>query len=175
MSVPRRELLLGCGSNRVKKMADPAFPAWSGLTTLDHVATHKPDVVADLDSPLPFPADTFAEAHAYEVLEHLGRLGDERAFFFHFSELWRVLEMGGLLFATVPPWNSIWAFGDPSHRRIINSGSLVFLNQDEYRRQVGHTPMTDYRGIWKGSFATVHSEESPEAYRFILQKREGIA
>ena len=63
------ELLLGCGSSRVKKLASPDRPDWSGLVTLDFADTHKPDVVHDIAVlPLPFPDDTFDEIHAYEVL-----------------------------------------------------------------------------------------------------------
>src|SRR5688572_24065546 len=108
--------------------------SWRGLTTLDMNPDHKPDVVWDLESvPWPLEDNTFEEVHAYEVLEHLGQQGDWRSFFAHFGETYRVLKPGGILFATVPMWNSAWAWADPSHTRIITLGTLMFLSQAEYQ------------------------------------------
>ena len=47
---PRRELLLGCGSNRVKQVYPKDEPReWQGLVTLDIDPSHRPDVVHDLN------------------------------------------------------------------------------------------------------------------------------
>jgi hypothetical protein len=46
----------------------------------------------------------------------------------------------------------MWAWGDPSHRRVINEGSFTFLDQTQYAKQVGKTAMTDFRSLWKGDF-----------------------
>ena len=66
------QLLLGCGSNLAKKLSLPGASEWASLVTLDHNPDHKPDVVHDLNEPLPFEADSADEIHVYEVLEHLG-------------------------------------------------------------------------------------------------------
>ena len=59
------ELLLGCGSNRDKKLSAQGRAAWSGLVTLDINADHAPDVVHDLNVlPLPFADEQFEEIHA---------------------------------------------------------------------------------------------------------------
>lgn len=143
---------------------------WSKLVTLDHNADHGPDVVHDLEVlPYPFDADTFDEVHAYEVLEHMGRQGDWRTFFAQFSELWRILKPGGMLAATCPSWKSMWAWGDPSHTRVLTSGTLVFLDQAQYQRQVGKTPMSDFRFVYQADFRTVWLDEDDEAFRFVLQ------
>lgn len=110
-------------------------------------------MVHDLEVlPLPFADNEFSEIHAYDVLEHTGRQGDWRFFFDQFHEFWRILEPGGILCARVPSWDSVWAWGDPGHTRVITEGSLVFLNQQEYELQVGLGAMTDYRHYWKGNF-----------------------
>ena len=120
-------------------------------------------------------SDYFDEIHAYEVLEHVGAQGDYRSFFALFSELWRVLKPGGFLFATCPSWHSPWAWGDPSHTRVLTAGSLAFLSQAEYARQVGKTPMSDFRSIYKADFRAIIADESGDALLFVLQaiKREG--
>lgn len=147
---------------------------WTDLVTLDHNADHGPDHIHDLEIlPWPFKDDTFDEIHAYEVLEHLGRQGDWRAFFAQFSEVWRILKPGGYLAATCPSYKGMWAWGDPSHTRVITSGSIVFLSQEQYRKQVGVTAMSDFRFCYKAdfraAFVDVFAEERGEGLTFVLQ------
>jgi SAM-dependent methyltransferase len=162
------ELLLGCGNSRAKKKTFDSFE-WADLTTIDHDPNCGADVTHELeDLPWPFEDNAFDEVHAYEVLEHLGRQGDFRSFFAHFAEIYRILKHGGHLFATCPRWDSIWAWGDPSHTRIISRASLVFLNQEQYRNQIGKTAMTDFRWLWKGDFEPVHMDED-DGFTFVLK------
>lgn len=137
---------------------------WRDLVTLDHNADHKPDHVFDLESiaagvPLPFEDDSASEIHCYEVLEHVGRQGDWRAFFAQFSEFWRVLRPGGFFAATCPSYRSMWAFGDPSHTRVMCSGMLVFLSQAEYVKQIGQTAMSDFRFCYRADFEVARGPE----------------
>jgi predicted SAM-dependent methyltransferase len=167
----KKELLIGCGSNHNKRLASDGTKDWSNLTTLDYNEDHKPDVVWDLmELPLPFPDQEFDEIHAYEVLEHLGQQGDYKLFFSQFSEFWRLLKPNGYFFATCPSRNSVWAYGDPSHTRIIQLEQLVFLSQNEYKKQVGKTPMSDFRNIYKADFEVVFQEDDGETIRFVLQR-----
>lgn len=162
------ELLIGCGNDRRKKKTFDSFE-WTDLTTIDHDPNCGADVIHELeDLPWPFADNSFDEVHAYEVLEHLGKQGDFRSFFAHFAEIYRILKPGGHLFATCPKWDSIWAWGDPSHTRIISRASLVFLNQEQYRNQVGKTAMTDFRWLWKGDFEPVHTDED-DGFTFVLK------
>lgn len=164
------ELLIGCGSNRDKKLHRDGRASWSSLTTLDHNADHRPDVVWDLNMlPLPFGDDEFDECHAYECLEHLGRQGDWRFFFAQFSDIWRMLKPGGTFFATVPLPGSPWAWGDPSHTRVIPKESLTFLVQPQYDAQVGKTPMSDFRNVYKADFNIIHLEETGDLLAFALE------
>jgi hypothetical protein len=148
-------VLLGCGSNRTRRLRVDGRETFDGqkVVGVDRVLSHEPDVLWDLNvTPWPIEDNSVSEIHAYEVLEHLGRQGDVQSFFDTFYECWRILKPFGCLAATVPKWNSMWAWGDPSHTRIINHGSLVFLDQTEYTKQVGVTPMSDFRDVWKGDF-----------------------
>src|SRR5262249_46652193 len=142
------ELLLGCGSSRIKKLARPDRPEWDGLVTLDFATTHGPDVVHDIGAlPLPFPDESFDEIHAYEVMEHVGRQGDWRFFFAQWSDMWRLLKPDGHFFGTSPHWSSPWAWMDPGHTRAMGPEQFAFLHQPNYA-QVGITTMTDYRFIY---------------------------
>lgn len=163
------ELLAGCGSSRVRQFAIDGRKDWTELVTLDLNPAHQPDVVHDLNVlPYPFADDTFDEIHLYEVLEHLGRQGDYLSFFAQFSELWRILKPGGTLCGTSPAALSPWAWGDPGHTRIISPEAFTFLNQNEYK-QVGTTPMTDYRFCYQADFEPTIREIRSQKFVFALQ------
>jgi len=167
-----RELLLGCGAARDKRLVVHGQPkAWGDLTTIDNNPEHNPDMVFDLSGycRLPFEDGAFDEVHAYEVLEHIGQQGDHRTFFHQFEEFHRILKPGGFFCGTCPSYLSSWAWGDPSHTRVITSGTLLFLSQAEYRRQVGKTPMSDFRSIYKADFEVVHCTEDEEHLTFALK------
>lgn len=185
MGVPtigQKELLLGCGPNRDRRIVINGKSDWSHLVTLDWNEHHEPDVVHDLKKlPYPFEDDSFSEIHAYEILEHIGQQGDFRAFFAQFEELWRILKPGGFLAATCPSYRSMWAWADPSHGRVITSGSLVFLDREQYRVQVdgigGHkTAMSDFRFCYRADFRPLRGPdgraavwEDNENLRFVLE------
>jgi SAM-dependent methyltransferase len=168
------ELLVGCGNRREKLFGiDGVVPKeWTELITLDIDETLKPapSIIHDLeDLPLPFDDDMFDEVHAYEVLEHTGQQGDWRFFFNQFYEFWRILKPGGFFFATTPMWDGLWAWGDPGHKRIISEGTLVFLSQLEYKKQVGNGSMTDYRHYWEGDFELYSKKEEGETFGFVIR------
>lgn len=166
------ELLLGAGSARKKWLHRSGGQDWHDLVTCDLNPAHRPDVVCDLDRvPWPFADSSMAEIHAYEVLEHLGAQGDWRAFFAHFGEIWRILQPGGFFAATCPSYRSTWAWGDPSHRRVLTAGSLTFLSQEAYA-QVGSTPMSDFRGTWEHDFTVAYVSEDDDKLMFVLRKED---
>jgi SAM-dependent methyltransferase len=175
-----RELLIGSGHARDKRLKVPSRPLddWACLTTLDRNPNAKPDILWDLGR---FPwakigvgrleDSSFDEIHAYEVLEHLGRQGNAKSFFAHFSEIHRLLKPNGYLCATVPSRHSPWAWGDPSHTRIISLESLTFLDQSEYIRQCDSklSPMSDFRNIYKADFRLCCHEDDNKTFAFVLQ------
>lgn len=169
------ELLIGCGNRRIKKLTLDDNWDWSGLVTIDHDPNCGADIVHDLEAlPWPLASDEFDEVHAYEVLEHLGEQGDYKAFFAQFAEIYRILKPGGMLYATVPAWDDIWAWADPSHRRIITSGTLVFLDQTEYAAQIGKTAMTDFRWLWHGDFEPVACDTVDGCFKFALKAHKPV-
>lgn len=166
-----KELLLGCGNSKTKRLwTPPDNTEWHDLTTLDMDANCLPDVVHDLNvTPYPFGDSTFDEIHAYEVIEHFGRQGDWKGFFDQFTELWRITKPDGLLFGTVPQYTSQWAWGDPGHTRIITLGSLTFLDQSAYGTQVGKTSMCDYRGYYNADWRLQWQQDQGESLAFCLR------
>jgi len=170
-----RELIIGSGSRTVKDLViTGGNKEFRNVTRLDNNADHTPDILWDLTQhPLPFDDNYFDEIHAYEVLEHLAQQGDYKFFFSEFTEYWRILKDGGQFFASVPDRNSPWAWGDPSHKRIIQQESLVFLDQDEYKRQVGVTGMSDFRYIYKASFKPEYADTKNSTFYFVLKAVKG--
>ena len=165
-----RQLLIGSGSEHTRRLFGPDGADFTDLTTLDYNPDHHPDIVWDLTQmPYPLVDDSFDEIHAYEVLEHTGAQGDYKFFFAQFSEFWRVLKPGGKLFATCPSRLSPWAYGDPSHTRVLQKENLAFLDQDEYRKQVGVTAMSDFRSIYKADFQALFIDENKEAFAFVIE------
>lgn len=165
-----KELLIGCGSSRDKRIHVPGNNEWSNLVTLDINPDHQPDVVWDLHNlPLPFEDNTFDEIHAYEVLEHVGAQGDYKTFFAQFTEFHRILKPQGKFCATVPTPTSPWAWGDPSHTRIFAKEWLTFLRQKSYEEQVGKTSLSDFRYIYKADYEILMAHEHKDTFLFVLE------
>ena len=163
------EILIGAGSSKIKKIHINK-PNWSNLITLDINADHNPDIIHNLeDIPLPFLDNSADEIHAYEVLEHTGSQGDYKFFFNQFNDFYRILKPNGLLIGTCPLHNQIWAWGDPSHKRVIQKETFHFLNQTNYTNEIGKTSMSDFRYIYKSDFNLIHYREHKLIFEFILQ------
>lgn len=170
-----RELLIGCGNRSKKQIKFKYIPdEFQNVTRLDIDPDCKPDVIHDLNVlPYPFENNTFDEIHASDILEHTGQQGDWKFFFAQFTEFWRILKPGGFFIGSCPMWDSPWAWSDPGHSRIISNHSLIFLDQDSYK-QIGTTPMTDYRHVYKANLRTmVTTEDVPgtneHKWGFVLQ------
>lgn len=189
---PIRQKCLLLGASHAKPARKLIIPGYSlsedhtDWVRLDMNPDCKPDVLFDLNdieregwldrvlmlNRLPFRAETFDEIHAYSVMEHYGTQGDFRGFFAGMRELWRVLKPGGYLVAGTPPWNDMWAWGDPGHTRIINNGTIAYLERAFYDK-LDDSPATDYRRFvspcwWKIEHSQYDAERG--GYYFGLKK-----
>jgi hypothetical protein len=161
-----RELLLGAGQSRDKRIWLKEASQFQNLVTLDINPDAKPNVLFDLEIPrLPFKDDSFDEIHAYEVLEHVGMQGDWRFFFKQFDDFARVLVDQGVMFITSPPYDSSWLWGDPGHTRFMGLEVYTFLSRKQYDIQLGKTPMTDYRRCFVSDWDFIGSEDGSVVLR----------
>ena len=169
-----RELLIGCGNNLDKKVwLSNESGQFQNVIGLDIDPSSKAHVIWDLEKlPYPFQDEEFDEIHAYEVLEHTGQQGDYKFFFSQFNEFYRILKPKGKMYITVPWWESIWAWGDPGHKRVLSEASFVFLSQAAYKEQVGITAMTDYRNLYHGNFNTLVCEKQKDNQLIVILEKD---
>jgi hypothetical protein len=78
------------------------------------------------------------------------------------------------MYITVPNWDSIWAWGDPGHKRVLNEASFVFLSREMYKEQVGITSMTDYRSLFHGNFNKLVCEKQGEYQTVIILEKDYV-
>ena len=136
-----RVLHLGCGRKRIAPVVAGQVVE---IVSLDMDPNVSPDLVCCLGKdPIPLPDDSLDGAVAIHVLEHIGKQGETAEWFQFWEELYRVLKPGGTFEFISPYWNSVWAWGDPTHVRVISTESLYFFNQDNYKS--ADSPISPFR------------------------------
>lgn len=169
-----RELLLGCGSARDKRVRWGDVPeTWQSLSTHDIDPETGADVIHDLNVfPYPWADNEFDEVHAYEVLEHCGRQGDAAFFFAQFAEFYRILKPGGYFVGTTPAWDAQTAWCMPDHCRVIAEGSLAILDHRYYRDLGQHSGRgkADYRkALGTTNFETIAHKTEGDNFGFVMR------
>jgi predicted SAM-dependent methyltransferase len=112
---------LNLGSNR-KKL--------EGYVNIDINAAYAPDVVCDVTAGLPYPDNSAKAIRADDFLEHIPT---EKTIFV-MSEIWRVLEPDGVLYASTPDAEyGQGAYMDPTHINFWTEGRWLYFSNFHYR------------------------------------------
>lgn len=166
----KERLNLGCGE---KKMAD--------AVNVDMNETVRADVVHDLNkTPYPFAANTFKQAYAYHVMEHLDDLTAVM------GELFRILKPGGTITIVSPHFSYVNAYQDPTHRHYFAIGTFdYFCEQNQFqfytegkmRFEVVSRRIVFQPGLWKPIFESlfnrhIHFYETKLAWIFPAERVE---
>lgn len=108
----KNKLHLGCGTV-IKK----------GWVNHDIMQLPGVDVVHDLGAfPWPFEDRQFDEVYMKDVLEHLPEIIKTM------EELYRITKPGAKIYITVPYWNSVIAYADPTHVKFFTEFSFDFFD-----------------------------------------------
>ncbi len=103
---------LGCGNRKIK-----------GTLGVDTVRVPGVDVVADLNSGLPFRESSVDAIYSYHILEHM----DD--FLATMNEIWRVCRPGALVYIKVPhAASSFVTWKDPTHRRGLSIATFAYFD-----------------------------------------------
>lgn len=100
---------LGCGKNKKE-----------GYVGIDCFADPVVDITMDLDgNVLPFADEHVSAIRAIHILEHIWNV--EKIW----SEMFRVIKDGGLIYAVVPHPQGGWYFQDPTHKSFYNEKTFT--------------------------------------------------
>ena len=81
--------------------------------------------------PLPFEDSSVDYCTAFDLLEHIPRVGgvapNRNPFIFLMNEVWRVLRADGLFFSQTPAFPSANAFSDPTHVNYITADTIRYF------------------------------------------------
>ena len=139
---PKTALNLGCGRNNP--------PDFYGL---DIMQLDGVDLVADVNSGIPLPDNTFNYVYARDFLEHIDAKNNIKLM----EEIYRILKPGGKLEFIVPSTdgNNTAAFQDPTHYSFWNEMKFNYFLKDEHAGLVGKNlntllffgRITKYKGL----------------------------
>jgi len=114
------KLNIGCGNKPLE-----------GYVNLDHQKLLGVDVVHHLNQfPYPFNDNTFSVVEANHVLEHTDNPLQV------LEELYRILQVGGVVNVTVPYYSSTGAFQDPTHQTFWAEDTVhQYIVQSVYKKR----------------------------------------
>ena len=131
------KLNLGCGYNKVP-----------GFVNVDSNPLCEPDLIADLESTLPWEDNSVDEILLNHVLEHLGQ--DTKTYLKMWQEFYRVLKDGAQILISVPHHRHDLFFQDPTHVRVITPESIDMFNQRKNTENIEAKNQTSTLGLQLG-------------------------
>jgi hypothetical protein len=153
---PPLRLDLGCGKNKA-----------AGFLGVDAIQFDGVDVVTDLRQPWPWADNSVGEVHSSHFVEHL--TNPERLHFW--TELYRVLQVGGTAHIVTPHWTHACAYGDPSHQwPPMSEWAFYYLNKGWRDVNAPHVLLTcDFDFATAGSWDPWLEVRNQETKTFAMQ------
>lgn len=134
-------LHLGCGEKKV--------PGSIGVDINSHSAA---DVIHDLNRfPYPFPANTFNQIIAENIIEHLDDLVKVM------EEIYRIAKNRAKIYITTGHFSSVDSFTDPTHKHFFTSRTFDYFipGTDLYKYRYSHARYKKCR-VWVGPDGNIH-------------------
>jgi len=145
------KLNLGCGKDKRK-----------GYINLDYDTTSNPDVVHDINQPLPFEEGQFDEVVMQCILEHVD---DAKKLM---MEVHRVSKPNAKIIIKTPHFSSCNVWGDIEHKRGFSSVTFTNENMQEYFKVINQGVTFSHWNFFMRPFAKAFPEwyEKHLAYIF---------
>jgi len=111
-------LNLGCGLDYIPNAVN-----------VDIDKRFKPDLILDLEEPLPFKSNSFNVVLAFHIFEHIHNFKQLML------ELWRILKNDGLLKVKVPSRDHFVAYQDPTYIRFFDLYTFDYFELNSGRKE----------------------------------------
>lgn len=141
-----------------------AKKAWATVG-LNASADPYSDIFYNLERGIPLPDECIDEIYCNQLLEHINCL------IYLMNECWRVLKPGGFMEACVPHWQSVYAWGDPTHVRAFTEASFQYFCIEHKTKRPFVESFSDY-GIECGFILEKHNVRRRVDITVVLRKPE---
>lgn len=162
---------IACGQNKAQ-----------GFYGVDIAPGEGVDLAYDLEKfPWPFPDNSVDEAVCSHYIEHT------RDLIKFMDEVWRIMKPGKQVLIRAPYYNSVRAWQDPTHTRVISEATFLYYNKDwRVTNKLDHYPIKadfdysfgyDYTPDWAmrseeaRAFATRHYTNVVMDIQVVLTKK----
>lgn len=148
------KLDIACGQNKTK-----------GYFGVDIAKAEGVDMVYDLEKfPWPIPDNSVDEATCSHYIEHTKDLMK------FMDEVYRILKPGAKILIVAPYYNSMRAWQDPTHTRVISEASFLYYNKDwRVANKIDHYPISaDFDYSFGYNIAPDWAARSEEARAFAI-------
>ncbi len=149
------KLDIGCGQNKA--------PGFFGI---DIAKSDGVDMVYDLEKfPWPIPDNSVDEIFSSHYIEHT------KDIIKFMEELYRIMKPGAKALIRAPYYNSVRAWQDPTHTRVISEATFLYYNKDwRVQNKLDHYPIhCDFDFSFGYDFTPDWAMRSEEAKAFALR------
>jgi SAM-dependent methyltransferase len=154
---------LGCGESPYKDFFLRYASSYVGVDWAESLHELSADIFADLNEPLPIPAEVADTVVSLSVLEHLSKPS------VMLREAYRILRPGGSLVIQVPfQW---WLHGDPSDFFRYTEDGLRFLTGEAGFENIVVEPTAGFftMSVLKLNYFTTRAVRGPESIRRLMR------